>query len=66
MLGQGGNQKFVFGDSHAKGHLWAKDLRGGDTMIYGNIDNDRAAEIQIRIADGGTTADDYYGGDFIL
>ena len=66
VLGQGGNQKFVFGDSQAKGHLWAKDLRGGDTMIYGNIDNDRAAEIQIRIADGGTTADNYYVGDFIL
>ena len=66
-LEQGGDQKFVFGDSHAKGHLWAKDLRGGDTMIYGNVDNDGAAEIQIRIHDGDKiNADDYYAGDFIL
>ena len=66
VKGSKGNQKFDFDGGHGKGHLWAED-DGRDTMLYGNIDNDRFAEIQIRIEDGrGTSADDYFANDFIL
>ena len=66
VKGAKGNQKFDFDGGKGKGHLWAED-DGRDTIIYGNIDNDRFAEIQIRIEDGrNTSADDYFTGDFIL
>ena len=66
VKGSKGNQNFDFDGGHGKGHLWAED-DGRDTMIYGNIDNDRFAEIQIRIEDGrGTSAEDYFANDFIL
>ena len=61
-----GNQKFDFDDGKGKGDLWAEN-DGRDTIIYGNIDNDRFAEIQIRIEDGRkTSAEDYFANDFIL
>ena len=65
VMGRNGNQKFDFDGGKGKGHLWAED-DGRDTMIYGNIDDDRFAEIQIRIEDGNVQADDYFAGDFIL
>ena len=66
VKGSKGNQKFDFDGGKGKGHLWAED-DGRDTMIYGNIDNDRFAEIQIRIEDGNrTSASDYFANDFIL
>ncbi len=66
VKGARGNQSFDFDGGKGKGHLWAED-DGRDTIIYGNIDNDRFAEIQIRIVDGrNTSADDYFANDFIL
>ena len=66
VAGKRGNQKFDFGDGKGRGDLWAEN-DGRDTIIYGNIDRDRFAEIQIRIEDGrNTSAEDYISRDFIL
>lgn len=60
-----GNSTFTFDGSHGRGHLWAKNS-GGDTIIYGNVDNDPFAELQIRIIDGRISASDYAPVDFVL
>ena len=66
VIGKRGNQKFDFGEGKDRGDLWAEN-DGRDTMIYGNIDGDKFAEIQIRIEDGrDASAKDYYSEDFIL
>ena len=66
VSGRSGNQRFDFGEGKGKGDLWAENHKG-DTLIFGNIDNDRFAEIQIVIEDGqGISASDYVAGDFIL
>jgi serralysin len=47
--------------------LWVhNDSDSALTFLHGNIDGDTDIELTIRIADGSTTADAYWGGDFIL
>jgi Ca2+-binding RTX toxin-like protein len=70
----GGNQAFSFlgertdaqGIAAGPAGLWVRDIAGGATLVQGNTDNDAGIEFSIRIADGGTVAADYVGGDFIL
>lgn len=61
-----GHQQFIFGSSHAVGHLWAIDV-GRVTHIQGNTGGDSAPEFQLVINDGaGVHASDYAAIDFIL
>lgn len=60
-----GNQAFVWGGGHGRGHLWAVDS-GNVTLVRGNVDNDAAFEIEIAIQDAGVAAHQYVAGDFIL
>lgn len=60
-----GDQAFRFG-SKAIGGLWAVDLSGGNTMIYGNLDSDSVAEFTLTIKDGDVKASAYTAADFIL
>lgn len=61
-----GIQHFVFGTSHAIGHLWAEDV-GNVTHIRGNVAGGLAPEFDLAINDGaGVHASDYAGVDFIL
>ena len=59
-----GNQAFVFGGT-AKGHLWCVNS-GTTTVVYANILNDAAAEVQLGILDGGVLASAYKAADFFL
>jgi Ca2+-binding RTX toxin-like protein len=61
----GGVQDWVFGTSHAKGHLWVT-TSGTQTILNGNSDNDAAIEFQVAIADAGVAASAYTADDFIL
>ncbi|HVL19790.1 MAG TPA: calcium-binding protein [Amaricoccus sp.] len=45
--------------------LYLRDV-GADTIVNCNVDADATVELQIRIADGATTASDYTATDFIL
>lgn len=65
VAGMAGDQAFTFGDGRGAGRLWA-DESGGDTVIFGDTDEDDAAEFMIRIADGAVTAASYDAADFIL
>lgn len=60
----GGNQTFIWG-GNGKGHISAINV-GTDTIIHANTDNDAAFEFEVRIADGGITANQYNAGDFVL
>lgn len=61
-----GHQDFVFGTSHAIGHLWAVDV-GNVTHIRGNVSGDATPEFDLAINDGaGVHASDYASVDFIL
>ncbi|MFT3975296.1 MAG: M10 family metallopeptidase [Amaricoccus sp.] len=59
-----GSQSFTFGGS-GRGHLWLDDV-GGVTHVYGNVDDDAAAEFEIAILDGRVRAHDYTAHDFLL
>lgn len=67
-----GNQSFEFlgevsaAEAFAQGPgvLWLENT-GGETNVYGNVDNDAFAELRIRIQDGNTDAGTYNAGDFI-
>lgn len=63
--GTAGDQAFEFGKQTGEGRLWAEN-RGSDTYIFGNTDDDAAAELKIVIADGSNRASDYTANDFIL
>lgn len=61
-----GKQDFVFGTSHARGHLWAEDV-GDVTHIRGNTAGGTAPEFDLAIVDGtGIHAGDYVREDFIF
>lgn len=53
------------GRDRGAGALWVHNV-GDVTYLHGNIDGDDTIELTIRIADGTTTADDYWSGDFFL
>jgi serralysin len=55
---------FVFGFQGTRG-LWL-GAAGTDTVIWGNTDADAAAELEIRIVDGGVLASAYSAADFIV
>lgn len=71
-----GNQAFEFlgeltdalGRVQGPGSLWVHDdPLTSMTYLHGNTDGDTGIELTILIADGGgTTANDYWGGDFFL
>ncbi len=70
----GGNQAFTFlgavtnatGLGFGAGALWVQEF-GGQTRLYGNVNNDGAIDLEVRINDGpGVLATDYTAGDFIL
>ncbi|MEO9649928.1 MAG: calcium-binding protein [Roseobacter sp.] len=70
----GGNSAFTFlglqtsaaGLGFGAGALWVENS-GGQTRVFGNIDNDNVIELEIRINDGaGISAADYIAGDFLL
>jgi Ca2+-binding RTX toxin-like protein len=63
--GAEGDQSFTMDGGRGAGRLWIEDSFGV-TLIHGNIDDDDAPEILIRIADGATSADSYAAADFIL
>lgn len=56
-----GVQGWLFGTSHAKGHLWVT-ASGTQTILNGNSDNDAAIEVQLAIADAGVAASAYKVG----
>jgi Ca2+-binding RTX toxin-like protein len=58
-------QDFIFGTSHAKGHLWVVNS-GSNTLIRGNVDGDAAVELEIAIADGSVKAAAYTAADFLV
>lgn len=58
-------QHFLFGGA-GKGHVSVVEGPGSDTLVRGNVDDDRAFELQIRIADGALRASAYTAADFIL
>jgi Ca2+-binding RTX toxin-like protein len=60
-----GMQDWVFGASHAKGHLWMT-TSGNQTILNGNADDDAAIEFQVAIADAEVAASTYTAQDFIL
>ncbi|HVL21258.1 MAG TPA: calcium-binding protein, partial [Amaricoccus sp.] len=62
---QGGVQDWIFGTSHAKGHLWMT-TSGKQTILNGNLDNDAAIEFQVAIDDAAVAASAYKVQDFIL
>lgn len=62
---KGGVQDWLFGTSHAKGHLWVT-TSGTQTILNGNLDNDAAVEFQVAIDDAGVAASAYKVQDFIL
>ncbi len=59
-----GEQDFVFGATHAVGHLWAVD-EGRFTVIYGNLSGAQAPEIALIIEDKGVVASAYAADDFL-
>ena len=61
----GGNQAFRWDDDRAAGTAYLSNVNG-ETVFYGHVNNDGQADIVIRIADGGFTAQQYAGFDFIL
>lgn len=68
-----GNQQFVFlGErSDTEGAAWGPRAlwvhnSGTTTYLHGNVNGDGIIDLTIRIADGNTTADDYWSGDFYL
>lgn len=60
-----GLQDWLFGTSHAKGHLWTS-ASASRTILNGNVDGDAAIEFQLAIDDGGVAASAYKVLDFIL
>jgi serralysin len=60
-----GDQDFVFGVSHARGHLWMANV-GRDSYVCGNTDHDAALEFRLMIHDGGVRAGAYTAEDFLL
>jgi serralysin len=62
---RGGDQAFVFGTGQGRGHLWVEE-RGRASFVCGNIDGDRAAELEVEINDGAARAGDYGAEDFLL
>ncbi len=60
-----GDQAFIFGGAHTRGHLWLHDV-GGVTFVYGNTDADATAEFQLAIHDGGVRPWAYSADDFLL
>lgn len=60
-----GDQAFVFGTSHDKGHLWLVDV-GDITYLRGNVDSDAAVEFEVTIHDGAIRAAAYSAADFLL
>lgn len=69
-----GNQSFSFlgelttaqGLAAGAGALWVENM-AGQTRLYGLVDDDSTIDLAIRINDGaGTTAGDYFAGDFIV
>ncbi len=60
-----GDQAFVFGTSHGRGHLWLETV-GTQTHVLGNIDNDRGVEFDIAILDGNRAHTAYSASDFLL
>lgn len=70
----GGDQAFTFlgnvsnavGLAFGAGGLWVQNV-GGQSRVFGNIDNDATIEFAVRINDGSAiAASDYLGSDFIL
>ena len=59
-----GNQAFVFNGTAAGGLSFAESR--GDTLVRGNLDNDAAFELVIRIEDGGLSHRAYGAIDFLL
>lgn len=60
-----GDQAFVFGGSHARGHLWLTQV-GDVSYVCGNTDVDAALEFRLAIYDGAVPSSAYHAGDFIL
>lgn len=60
-----GNQAFTWSAARTAGTAYLSNLNG-ETVFYGHVDNDRQADVVIRIADGGYTAGHYSGWDFML
>lgn len=63
----GGNQAFRWDQelTYAAGTATLRNVNG-ETVFYGHVNNDRQADVIIRIADGGYDARQYDGGEFIL
>lgn len=64
-LNLAGNQAFTWSAARTAGTAYLSDVNG-ETVFYGHVDNDRRADIVIRIADGAYAATQYSGYDFIL
>jgi Ca2+-binding RTX toxin-like protein len=60
-----GVQDWVFGTSHARGHLWVTKS-GTEVTLNGNTDDDAAIEFQLAIEEINTGAPVFTAGDFIL
>lgn len=69
----GGNQAFTFlgpiqnpnPPATAAGSIWLRS-EAGETIVYANVDGDNAAEMAIRIIDGGVAPGAYSSADFVL
>ncbi len=60
-----GKQGFELGAKTGPGALWLRDTRG-DTVVLGNLDDDRRPEFRLVIEDGTTRAAAYAEDDFLL
>lgn len=60
-----GNQAFVWSASGAAGTLSLSE-QNGNTILTGHVNNDRVADFQLIIADGGIRATQYSADEFLL
>lgn len=68
-----GDQAFTFiamaataaGHAGGAGTLWLENV-GGQTRIFGIVDNHGTIDLAIRVNDGAVLAWDYTSGDFVL
>lgn len=60
-----GMQDWIFGTSHARGHLWVTKS-GTEAILNGNSDNDAAIEFQVAIDEENIAPPAFTANDFIL
>lgn len=64
-LNLAGNQAFVWSASGAAGTLSLSE-QNGNTILTGHVNNDRVADFQLVIVDGGIAATQYSADEFLL